>query len=208
MLIANVNVSDGLSNGVIGTVRGIIEHVGKVVSVQVQFENPTVGRQAQDENAYRHQYPRCVDVQRLQITFAYGKGRTVQITRSQYSLTLAFGCTIHKVQGLTLEAVVISMHSRFGAGQAYVAMSRVRTLQGLHFLNFDARKIVVSKDVVTEMNRLQKLSITLPDSADLLRSLNNEIVKIVLLNVRSLHSHRSDVINDTVVQQCDIICLN
>lgn len=46
MLIANVNVSDGLSNGVIGSVRGIIEHVGKVVSVQVQFENPTVGRQA------------------------------------------------------------------------------------------------------------------------------------------------------------------
>jgi ATP-dependent exoDNAse (exonuclease V) alpha subunit len=167
MLVANVNVSDGLSNGVIGSIRGVIQKNGQVKSVQVQFDNAAVGKLARTENPFRRQHPGCVDVQRHSVNYTYGRGKSVEVTRSQFPLSLAFACTIHKIQGMTLDNVVISMKSRFGPGQAYVAISRVRTMEGLHFVDFDPKKIVVSEEVVNEMNRLRGKPSTLPDLIEL-----------------------------------------
>jgi len=41
---------------------------------------------------------------------------------------------------MTLDSVVISMKFRFTHGQAYVALSRVKTLQGLHLVVFNKKK--------------------------------------------------------------------
>ena len=50
--------------------------------------------------------------------------------------------TIHKVQGLTLDEIVVDMKGgRFSPGQVYVAFSCVKTLQGLHIPNFNATGI-------------------------------------------------------------------
>lgn len=54
----------------------------------------------------------------------------------QYPLRAAWALTIHKSQGLTFNNVAIDMGSgAFSAGQTYVALSRCRTLEGIHFLN-------------------------------------------------------------------------
>lgn len=50
----------------------------------------------------------------------------------QYPLRLAWATTIHKSQGLTLPAAFIDIASARDPGQAYVAISRVRTLAGVH----------------------------------------------------------------------------
>jgi hypothetical protein len=50
---------------------------------------------------------------------------------SQYPLRLAWAITIHKSQGLTFEKAVIDIDAAFAFGQAYVALSRCRTLEGM-----------------------------------------------------------------------------
>ncbi len=70
-------------------------------------------------------------------------------------MVLAWATTIHKVQGLTLDQIVVDMKGQaFSAGQAYVAFSQVRSLQGLFIKNFNPTSIKASPSVISEMERL------------------------------------------------------
>ena len=100
------------------------------------------------------------------------------------------------MQGLTLDKIVVDMKGgRFSPGQAYVAFSRVKTLQGLHILNFNPKAIKASSDVQNEMTRLDKL---LPPEPQLqfLSLPEAYIITVCLLNVRSLVAKLADIEQD------------
>ena len=72
---------------------------------------------------------------------------------------LAWAITIHKCQGLTLPEIVIDMtyaKGKFKPGEAYVAFSRVKTLDKLHIINYTQSQIHLSEHVEKEMKRLRK----------------------------------------------------
>lgn len=67
---------------------------------------------------------------------------------SQLPLILAWALTIHKAQGATLDIAEVDAGSGiFECGQTYVALSRVKSLEGLYLTSFDASRIKVNRRV-------------------------------------------------------------
>lgn len=92
--------------------------------------------------------------------YEYWSEGVLKATREQYPLSLAYGVTIHKSQGMTLGAVVIDFNKIFAFGQAYVALSRVKTLKGLYLKGFAPNKIVASDKAVKFYNDIESLDNT------------------------------------------------
>ena len=66
----------------------------------------------------------------------------------QIPLILAWAITIHKAQGVTLDVAQIDAGRHiFECGQTYVALSRIKSIDGLYLSAFDPRKIKVNKKV-------------------------------------------------------------
>ena len=75
------------------------------------------------------------------------------VIHSQVSITTAYAITIHKSPGLTLSQVLTDIGNMiFTCGQAYVALSRVESIEGLHLVNFDPRLIKALDSAVLEYN--------------------------------------------------------
>ena len=133
MLRRNIDVTVGLVNGAIDTVLGIYS-----TCISIKFDHIDVP---------------C-DIERVTTRFMLSKN--LYIHRKQFPLILSYAITIHKCQGLSLDTAIIDLLTDvFGDGMAYVALSRVRTLNGLHLLSFDPLSVKVSNPCINEINGLR-----------------------------------------------------
>jgi ATP-dependent DNA helicase PIF1 len=118
MLIVNLDQDRGLVNGSRGVVTGYT--LGGLPTVRFLS------------------CPEPVIVDRANWWLADYEG----IGRTQIPLKIAYAITVHRAQGATLDSALVDVgSSTFEFGQAYVALSRVRSLFGLYVWKLDPRKI-------------------------------------------------------------------
>ena len=222
---SNIDVSDGLTNGVFGTVSHIIsstyvnekgESIEEVRVVLVRFDSDRVGREAKAKSLFKRIDADAVPISKAEVAFKTSTSdhrKSVSIIRKQFPLILSWAVTIHKVQGMTMDRIVVDMSKskgKFMKGQAYVAFSRVRTYDGLHLINYDRDQIKVCGKVKKEMERLRRdRRLPLLDDG-MIWSMPKESVCILHLNVQGLsaksRSKYIDLKEDKELQKADIVC--
>lgn len=72
----------------------------------------------------------------------------IKASLSQIPLRLAWAITIHKSQGMSLDNAEIDLSQAFAYGMGYVALSRVRTLEGISLVGFNAEALRVDPKVL------------------------------------------------------------
>lgn len=77
---------------------------------------------------------------------------------SQVPLRLAWAITIHKSQGMTLDAAEIDLSQAFEKGMGYVALSRVRSLAGIQLIGFNDVALQISPEIMAFNVELQNFS--------------------------------------------------
>ena len=129
MLLRNIDVQIGLINGSIGT---IIEIKNKIPIVK--FDNGIT-----------------TPIDKLSFELEINNNK---VTASQIPLMLAYSLSIHKCQGLSLDNAIMDLNNCFCNHQIYVALSRIRTINGLLLKSFDPMKITVDKKIIKYLEPL------------------------------------------------------
>lgn len=133
MLRRNLSTGQGLMNGSLGIVTSLTPN-----SAYVKFDH------------IKQPYLVTAVKSKFQIL------RKFFIRREQLPLILAYAVTIHKCQGLSLDCAIVDLSDRiFSPGMAYVALSRVRTLDGVYLTSFTPKSIMVSSDCLGKINHLR-----------------------------------------------------
>jgi ATP-dependent exoDNAse (exonuclease V) alpha subunit len=133
ILVAN---TDSFKNGEIGYVAGFLE-TGDIHVVKESDESDVfVGKYTWEEKDYS----------------INSSGKLYPVTKSgftQYPMKLGWAVTIHKCQGLTLKNGVIDLgRGAFASGQTYVALSRIKSIDGLAIISpIQEKDVIVDKEV-------------------------------------------------------------
>jgi hypothetical protein len=133
MFVKN-NYEEGYVNGTLGEVIGFTKE-DKPIVLTFDGAEITVGQaswEVKDETA--------------------GSSEPPLASISQVPLRLAWAITVHKSQGMSLDAAEVDLSRSFVPGQGYVALSRLRSLSGLKLMGMNQMALQVNPDV-SEMDR-------------------------------------------------------
>ena len=141
MSIINITSQNGNSieicNGSQGIVIGICEMTG---CPRVKFNN---------------------GIEKVMMRHIWSSDKIPGIGILQIPLILAWALTIHKSQGATLDAAEIDVGSGiFECGQTYVALSRVKSLEGLYLSSYDVSKIKINLKVRNFYDNLKLVQVS------------------------------------------------
>jgi ATP-dependent DNA helicase PIF1 len=131
MLSVNIDTEKGLVNGSRGIITGFTSG-----NPDVQFDNGK--RITITPNTFECQTQTCI------------------IRRVQIPLVLAWATTIHKCQGSTLTHAITDLRDAFCNAQAYVTLSRLKSLDGLYLIGIDYNKIKCDARVKTYYDCLSR----------------------------------------------------
>lgn len=137
MFVAN-NFGQGFANGTRGQV------------VDFQDSAPVVRLQSNGKKIKVEQH-----------IWRYEEDGKERATVSQFPLRLAWAITIHKSQGMSLDGALIDLSRAFTYGMGYVALSRVRSIEGLYLTGVNEMALRLHPDIHMYDNELRQRSAAL-----------------------------------------------
>jgi len=212
MQTKNVDIQDGLVNGATGTIMKLDISADKPLNgtIYVRFDDPKIGKQAKSKSRYKNLVPIKAITAGFSIT---DKSSSVQVERTQFPGTLAWGITVHKSQGSTFEQMIGDMTTPTGntntmPGQIYTMLSRSKSMKGLKLCAFDSKKIKVNETALQEMERLKKNNLLQPITLHSALQPPESSFCVLYLNIRSLKEHFEDISQYIDPEYCGILCFS
>lgn len=111
----------------------------------------------------------------LPVDWKYEEDGAIRASITQVPLRLAWAITIHKSQGMTLDTAEIDLGDAFEPGMGYVALSRVRSLNGLKLMNLNEMALKVHPKILQQDKIFRENSAT--SVADLAKLSKDEIMQ-------------------------------
>jgi hypothetical protein len=122
-----------------------------------QYVNGTMGRVVDLESFYinvRTNAGKLINVKEVDWTIE--DGGKVRAKISQYPLRLAWAITVHKSQGMSLDEALLNLGETFEYGQGYVALSRLRNLEGLYLKSYNGKALRVNEAITEYDEKIRK----------------------------------------------------
>ncbi|XP_070814299.1 uncharacterized protein [Chaetodon trifascialis] len=207
MVIRNLDVEDGIVNGTFGTITNIVMTECGATAVKLiglQLDNPTAGQKFRKK--ILGPSDNSVYIERSEENVISKKG----VVRRQFPIKLAFACTAHKVQGMTMTSAVVCLKRVFEPGMAYVALSRTTSLQGLTITDFDEKKIYADPAIKTALENMNVASFqSARPLLTFFKSMDQtpKALTVIHHNTQGLPSHIVDLKAHHELQLADVLCL-
>lgn len=148
---------EGLKRGCLSPERFVLKTGASVMCTknlpQLGLANGTLGTVVAFERGTQHPILETRDGRRITLSkqdWAVEQEGKIRARISQIPLRLAWAITVHKSQGMSLDAAAVDLSRAFEYGQGYVALSRVRTLSGLYVLGFTEDSLRVHPRIIDE----------------------------------------------------------
>ncbi|XP_030003880.1 uncharacterized protein LOC115428797 [Sphaeramia orbicularis] len=207
MVTRNLDVEDGIVNGTFGTIRHIGTNtqsaIHTVCVIGLELDNPRAGQKFRKK--IQGASDNLVYIERNEENMTK-KGVVHQL----FPIKLAFACTAHKVQGMTMQRAVVSLKYVFESGMGYVALSRTTLLQGLHIVDYNENKIYADPLITAALQNMPRASFhTVTPLLEHFKTTDPVVqtLKIIHHNTEGLESHIVDIKSHHELRLADILCL-
>jgi hypothetical protein len=205
----NTDISEGLVNGATGTIKRLEIPPQKPLSgtIYVKFDDAIVGRQLKQSCKFKGLVP----IKPVSSTFSITENSTsLQVERTQFPGTLAWGITVHKAQGSTYAEMIADMtftekQKTTMPGQIYTMLSRSKSMDRLKLVSFKPSKVLVNNSALDEMKRLENKTMNIEVLSEQSPA---ECLTVSYINIRSLNAHHEDLNHDQTIVKSHIVCLS